>query len=221
MSLQDKVAARFDQEAGNFDAIYTGKKGIIGRTWDKLTRRNIYWRFDFTLDAIAPIEGRRILDVGCGSGRYCVEFARRGASEVTGLDVSQVMLDIAQRVADENGLSDPCEFVLSDILDFKPNKPFDIVTAIGFFDYIPDPLVVLKHLRTITSDKLVASFPPLWAFRTPFRKLWRMMGKCYLRFYTEAQIRDLCARSGFKVDTLIARGPIFMLVASPVEHAES
>jgi 2-polyprenyl-3-methyl-5-hydroxy-6-metoxy-1,4-benzoquinol methylase len=215
MTVRDRVAARFDREAANFDAIYTGEKSAVGRAWDRLTRENIHWRFGFTLEAIAPIEGKKILDVGCGSGRYCVEYARRGAVKVVGIDVSQAMLDIASRVARDRGLDSTCRFLLSDVLEYHPDEKYDIATAIGFFDYIPDPVGVLSHLREITSGTLVASFPPLWTFRTPFRKLWRMMGRCYLRFYTRGQVEEYCGKSGWKVERLVTRGPVHMLVAVP------
>jgi len=222
MSLHERVGDRFDREARGFDAIYSGEKGFIGRTWDRLTRKNIHTRFVYTLEKLSPIEGKRILDAGCGSGRFAIEYAKRGAGYVVGVDLASGMLDIARRLANENGLDDKCAFVLEEIGTYKPDDKFDAVTALGFFDYIPDPVEVLSHLRELTVNKgiLIASFPSLWAFRAPFRKLWRMKDGCYIRFYTKDQVREYSEKAGLEVRELMRDGPNYLLVASP-SHSQN
>ena len=46
---------------------------------------------------LPPLEGRRVLDIGCGFGRNCMDFVQRGASEVLGIDISSKMLNIAMK----------------------------------------------------------------------------------------------------------------------------
>ncbi len=215
MSVRNGVARTFDREADSFDAIYTEDTNVLYRTWNRIARENVIWRFHFTIDTISPFEGKRILDVGCGSGRFVVAYAKHGAQKSVGLDVSEIMLDIAKGVAEDEGVKDRCEFVMEDILQYRPDEPFDITTAIGFFDYIPDPVAVLAHIRTVTSGTLIASFPPLLTFRTPFRKIWRMMRGCYLRFYTRQQIEEYFEESGWKIEKFVPHGPVYMVVASP------
>src|SRR5918993_911286 len=53
---------------------------------------------------LAPLEGRRILDVGTGTGRAAIALARRGAA-VTGIDASAEMLQVAARRAAEAGVT--------------------------------------------------------------------------------------------------------------------
>ena len=55
-----------------------------------------YLEFPSVLDLIGAPRGLRILDIGCGSGAYCRRLARAGASQVTGIDVSDGMLTQAQ-----------------------------------------------------------------------------------------------------------------------------
>ena len=46
-----------------------------------------------TLIKILPdLEGKRILDLGCGSGERCVDYIKQGAVKVTGIDISEKML---------------------------------------------------------------------------------------------------------------------------------
>jgi len=214
-SVHRRVGRTFEREACGFDAIYTGRKGFVGRAWDKLTRKNIHERFDFTFRELGPIDGKTVFDAGCGPGHYCVEFARRGASKVVGADLAENMLAIARQNSVEAGVAVRCEFIHSDILDINTPEPFDYVIAMGFFDYIPDPQSVLNHLAKFTKSGLLASFPGRYAFRAPFRKIWRMMSGTYLRFYSEEEIRSLCKGAGLKVVKLLRQGPNLMLVAEP------
>lgn len=53
---------------------------------------------NITLAMIGDVQGKRILDVGCGTGRYCTLLAERGAL-VVGIDPSSQMLEQARRKA--------------------------------------------------------------------------------------------------------------------------
>src|SRR5205807_6132635 len=103
MTTSARVGAYFDRKAIAFDAIYSGHKALPWRLWDRLTRRNITQRLEFTKRVLTPLDGRRVLDVGCGSGRYGLEFAAMGAAEVVGIDVAEGMLALAKRLAEERG----------------------------------------------------------------------------------------------------------------------
>ena len=218
MSIDQQIAAHFDRNAAAFDAIYSGKTGWWGRLWNQLTRENMRWRLAFTLEAVAPAQGKRTLDAGCGSGRYCLALAEAGAAEVVGLDLAPRMLEIARRLAREHDVADRCSFVQTDLLDYADDKPFDIVMAIGVFDYLRDSRAALAHLHCLTAGTLVAAFPSRWALRVPFRKIWWAWQRCYIRFYTRAEILDLCLHAGFRPDRLVRHGPIYMLVGRPCKR---
>ncbi len=215
MSAAEQLAAYWSRRAEEFDAIYSGRKGAASRLWDRLTRRNIGERFRFALQAVGTVDGKRILDVGCGSGRYCVEFAARGEAEVVGVDLAQGMLTIAERLAARRGVESRCAFVRADVLSYETREPFDDIVAMGFFDYVESPLAVMSRLRSLTRGRLVASFPCRLSGRAPFRKLWLRARGCYVRLYGRGEVESLCASSGFNVRTLIRRGPIYLLVAEP------
>ena len=207
--MSDRTAEVFDAGAARFDAIY----GDATRLWDRLTRENVLWRFHETLATAGDVRGKRVLDVGCGPGRYCAELAARGAV-VTGVDFAPAMVELARSMAKAAEVGDRCTFVASDALAFRAAQKFDLVIANGFFDYAPDPVATLRHLRTLTGGKLIATFPLLWAFRVPFRKLWRMTQRCYLRFYTPRAIEDACTAAGFTIERLEKHGPIAFVVAA-------
>jgi 2-polyprenyl-3-methyl-5-hydroxy-6-metoxy-1,4-benzoquinol methylase len=56
----------------------------------------MYIRFEETLKNIDTTEIHLVLDIGCGSGRYAVQFLRMGKS-VTGIDMAEEMLKLAEQ----------------------------------------------------------------------------------------------------------------------------
>src|SRR4051794_38434863 len=84
--------------------------------------RNTVAEVDFFLNLFPLSRGAAILDVGCGTGRHSVELAKRGF-KVTGLDLSEGMLKVARRRAEEAGVE--VEFVQRDATDFSFDRSFD------------------------------------------------------------------------------------------------
>ena len=93
--------------------------------------------------------GERVLDVGCGCGETTLELARRvGPSGfVTGIDISQLLIETACLLADRSGLSN-VQFEAADAQTFAfPPQGFDLVFSrfgIMFFD---DPEAAFRNLR--------------------------------------------------------------------------
>lgn len=89
----------------------------------------------FLIGSLAPVEGARLLDVGCGVGRHALELAERGMN-VVGVDRSRVFLERALTAADERGLE--VEFLLGDMREMSFELEFDgvycIETTFGYFD---------------------------------------------------------------------------------------
>jgi ubiquinone/menaquinone biosynthesis C-methylase UbiE len=87
------------------------------------------------MDFIKPHlhENIRILDAGCGAGRYSVEFARMG-SNVTLLDISDEQLRIAKsKLAERNLERQVSGYIQGDIRDLSmfPDQHFDVVVCYG------------------------------------------------------------------------------------------
>ena len=82
----------------------------------------------------ARLEGARVLDVGCGGGILAEAMAQRGA-QVTGIDLSEKALRVAQLHLHESGLS----------IDYRKSSAedligeFDLVTCMELLEHVPDP----------------------------------------------------------------------------------
>jgi glycine/sarcosine N-methyltransferase len=81
------------------------------------------------LQAVLDAAGaRRVLDAACGSGGHALWLARQGY-EVTGADVSPVMIKLAQQKAAAGGLDVP--FVVSDLANLQASTVYDAVLCLG------------------------------------------------------------------------------------------
>lgn len=203
----------WSKEAQKFDAIYSHKKNKLSVLLDKVFRKAMYQRFNYTMKQSEPIAGKTFLDVGCGTGLFSLELARRGGKKVTGIDVAPRMVEICKSRAKAEGVVDNTCFILNDVMDFDTDGQFDITIGMGLLDYINDPLPELTRMRELTSDKVMLSFPILWNWRTIPRKIRLRLKGCPVYFYTPCNIRDLITKAGFKNYAVKQMGPMYFVTA--------
>ncbi len=203
----------WNNEADAFERIYSHEKSKLSTALDRLFRRDMYERFVFTIENCKPIEGRRFLDVGCGNGLYSVEVGKKGAAEVVGLDISPVMIGRCRQSAEKEGLEDRVSFIPTDLLEYEPHSSFDVSYGIGLFDYISDPLPVLKRMRELSKDKAIMAFPRLMTWRAPVRKMRLTVKGCPVYFYTKSKINQLMKDAGFARWEITRVGNLHCVVA--------
>lgn len=213
MSVEQRVQSHFDADARRFDQIYEDRKGPVSRFLDEVWRGVVRKRFELTMERLAPLEGKSILDVGCGPGRYCVAFAAEGASRVVGVDIAPGMLELAERHARSAGVSEVCEFRHGHFPEAVSGESFDCCTAMGYFDYVPDPAVHLERMRELTTGTIVASFPKSKGFRTLVRRARFALDRCPLFLYNRGQIESLLAAAGIERYELVDLDRDLILVA--------
>ncbi len=87
--------------------------------------------------ALGDLNGKRVLDLGCGWGNFSVWLAKQGA-QVTAVDLSEALLDAARVLAEANGVT--CDFRVADIvaLPFEDGQ-FDVVTGIAILHHLSEP----------------------------------------------------------------------------------
>jgi len=210
-----QVAEYWDHIALKFDSIYTGDKNPIARGLYKWLRRDFYEHFNSVVRLADDCQGQSICDVGCGSGRFASALAQKGA-RVTGLDFAPTMLKLAKELVRRDGVADRCDFVLSDVLDWKTDRNFDLVIAIGFWDYVADPLPRLQTIRSITRDRFLSAWPRAGTWRAAIRKARLSVAGCPVYFWTRPQVEDYLNRAGFRVSSWEQYGQLYCVESEAI-----
>jgi SAM-dependent methyltransferase len=195
----------WNRKASAFESVYSGQKTAFSTWLVRTYYRDMFHRFRYTMEHCEPVAGRAFLDVGCGSGYYSLALLKRGAAWVTGLDVAEAMLQLCNQAAREAQVFSRCEFLHTDLLEYKPMRQFDITVGIGLFDYIRDPVPVLRKMRELSTLQVLVSFPRRYTWRTPVRKLRVALRRCKVYFYSRGQVESLMREAGYtawKVETV-------------------
>jgi len=103
------------------------------------------------------VEGRRVLDIGCGLGGVDIHLAReRGAARVTGIDIDQALIDSCRALARKYGLEDRTEFICVEPgpLPFA-DASFEIVTS-------KDSIIHIEDKHALAADVFRVLEPGGW-----------------------------------------------------------
>ncbi len=104
-----------------------------------------------TEGVLGGIQGRRVLDVGCGGGLLSEEFAKRGAV-VTGIDLSAPSIEVAREHAEKNGLSIDYRLSRVEELGEEFKAHFDCVLCSEVIEHVEDPREFLKNCSRVLKD---------------------------------------------------------------------
>ena len=138
------------------------------------------------------IEGKVVIDFGCGTGAEAVAMAERGARKVIGIDVQESYLASARQRAAEAGVSDRCRFATT------APEPADVIVSVDAFEHFDDPAGVLRAMHRMLKPRgrVIASFGPCW-YHPLGGHLFSLFPWAHLIFTESALIRW---RSQFKDD---------------------
>lgn len=130
-----------------FGSIYLKTDGDVVEN-DANTRHEI----DRFLEATGLEVNDRYLDVCCGQGRHCLELARRGYKNITGLDRSRYLVRLARKRAKTEKLD--VSFHEGDARKFRlPSDSFNCVSLLGnsfgYFDNEEDDLSILRSVQRV------------------------------------------------------------------------
>lgn len=193
----DRTSQFFDRYARDFSAIYGNKDTLVNSVVNQVFRRSMRLRYEKTIAGCFPIEGKTVLDIGCGPGHYSVELARRGAAKVHGVDFAEGMIDLSKRHAKDAGVEGRTQFELKDFFAFPEGTKYDYTIVMGFMDYMADPRKVVEKVISLTASRAFFSFPVDGGLLAWQRKL-RYKSRCELFMYDEAAVRRVVAGLNYR-----------------------
>ncbi len=159
------------------------------------------------IDGLAPLAGKRVLDVGCGGGILSEAMARLGA-QVTGIDLSEKPLKVAQLHLLESGLSVDYRLSSAEQLADGCAEPFDIVTCMELLEHVPEPASTIVACAKLARPGGRVFFSTI--NRNPKSYLFAVIGAEYLlkmlprgthdyaRFIKPSELSRWCRAAGLR-----------------------
>jgi 2-polyprenyl-6-hydroxyphenyl methylase/3-demethylubiquinone-9 3-methyltransferase len=94
------------------------------------------------IESITNLEGKRVLDVGCGGGILAESLSKAGAT-VTGIDLSTKALKVAELHQLESGTTVRYRSISAEDLAKEEPQSYDVVTCMEMLEHVPDPASVV------------------------------------------------------------------------------
>src|SRR5260370_41364494 len=135
----NRTSQFFDSYAHDFNAIYGNSNTFVDRWINRYFRTSMRLRYEMTIAGCSPIEGKSVLDIGCGPGHYGVTLAKRGARQVLGIDFADEMIALANQNAQSAGVDDRFPFPRRDFLSHPIAHRYDYPIPMAFIDHIIHP----------------------------------------------------------------------------------
>ena len=123
------------------------------------------------------IEGKKVLDVGCGGGILTESLAQSGA-QAKGIDLSEKALKVADLHSLESGVTVQYEYISAEDLAAKEPAQYDVVTCMEMLEHVPDPLSIIKACASLVKPGGKVFFSTL--NRNPKSYLLAVIGAEYI-----------------------------------------
>jgi ubiquinone/menaquinone biosynthesis C-methylase UbiE len=157
------------------------------------------------LEFVGDLQGKKVLDVGTGTGRAALALARKGA-QVTGVDASAQMLNVARTRLAASNIA--VEFLPGDAhaLAFS-DESFDVVVSLRMLMHARDWRICLGELCRVARNRLVLDYPPMLsaaALQVGMRRVAKLAGRTVetYRVISTSSIRSVLRSNGFEIVNL-------------------
>jgi len=203
--------------SSNVDPIELEKfSALASRWWDPTSEfRPLHeinpLRLDW-IDGRFPVKGQEVLDVGCGGGILAEAMGRRGA-KVSGIDLAEKSIRVAQLHSMESGV--PVDYHVVATEDFAQQHPgrFDLVTCMEMLEHVPDPAAVVQSCADLARPGAGLVFstinrnPKSWLFAIVGAEyVLRLLPKgthSYEKFIRPSELARFAREAGLEVVELI------------------
>lgn len=158
-----------------------------------------------------PLAGKHVLDIGCGGGILAESMARKGAN-VTGIDLSEKALKVADLHSLESGVQVKYELISAEDMAAREPGKFDVVTCMEMLEHVPDPSAVVSACAALLKPGGHVFFSTI--NRNPKSYLFAVLGAEYIlrllpkgthdyaKFITPAELAQYIRSSALNLEAL-------------------
>ena len=159
----------------------------------------------------APLKDKTVLDIGCGGGILAESMARKGA-KVTGIDLSEKALKVADLHSLETGVTVRYEMIAAEEMAAREPGRYDVVTCMEMLEHVPDPAAIVRACAALVKPGGKLFFSTI--NRNTKAYLFAVIGAEYLlrllprgthdyaKFITPAELAQFIRAAGLNVDSL-------------------
>ncbi|WP_426110865.1 bifunctional 2-polyprenyl-6-hydroxyphenol methylase/3-demethylubiquinol 3-O-methyltransferase UbiG [Massilia sp. PWRC2] len=163
------------------------------------------------INARVPLHGRKAIDIGCGGGILAESMARKGA-DVTGIDLSEKALKVADLHSLEAGMNMRYELISAEDMAAREAGQYDVVTCMEMLEHVPDPAAIVRAAAALCKPGGRVFFSTL--NRNPKSYLFAVIGAEYVlrllpkgthdyaKFVTPAELSQFVRQAGLQVDAV-------------------
>ena len=167
------------------------------------------------INARALLSGRKVIDIGCGGGILAESMARKGA-DVTGIDLSEKALKVADLHSLESGVQVRYQLIAAEDMAAQEAGQYDVVTCMEMLEHVPDPASIVRAAATLVKPGGHVFFSTL--NRNPKAYLYAVVGAEYLlrmlpkgthdyaKFITPAELSQFVRQAGLQLDGMKGLG---------------
>ena len=169
-------------------------------------------RLDYIVGRSRGLSGKTALDVGCGGGILAEAMARAGA-KVTGIDLSEKPLAVAQLHRLESGVEVDYRLVSAEALAAETPGAFDVVTCLEILEHVPQPASTVAACAKLARPGGLVVFATI--NRNPKAYLFAVLGAEYVlrllprgthdsaRFIKPSELAGFARGAGLEADDLV------------------
>ena len=129
------------------------------------------------IQSFVNLDGKKVVDVGCGGGILAESIAQAGA-DTTGIDLSEKALKVAELHALEVGANLTYRSISAEALADEQSEQYDVVTCMEMLEHVPDPASIVRACAKLCKPGGTLFFSTL--NRNPKSYLFAIIGAEYL-----------------------------------------
>lgn len=167
------------------------------------------------INAKVPLAGKRVIDIGCGGGILAESMARKGA-DVTGIDLSDKALKVADLHSLESGAKVRYKLIAAEAMAEAEPGQYDVVTCMEMLEHVPDPSAIVRACAALVKPGGHVFLSTL--NRNPKAYLFAILGAEYVlrllpkgthdydKFITPAELSQYVRSAGLDVNSMRGMG---------------